>query len=268
MKCLKIIGSGVRGASHLTMESWQQLATVQKILWVGTIEGFSELVFANKWHGEDITSYYQNGALDSDNYRDIKSKILSELNNFESVALVVLGHPRLGVSIVQEFQLEAKDFGFKLEVLPGISSFDTMFNDLGIDPIEEGSCLVDANRLILFNYQMDPCLNYFIYHVGSIGNSNTDYESPAVNNSVSFLIKKLMKHYSSNHDVFMLTSGTSNISTSARLKGTVESLDILLKKVTFESSLFIPALLPQASQVNTEFYKLLIGKTQIAHAVE
>jgi uncharacterized protein YabN with tetrapyrrole methylase and pyrophosphatase domain len=264
MKTLKIIGSGVRGASHLTMESWQQLGTAQKILWVGTIAGFPELVSANNWHGEDITSYYQNGALDSVNYRDIKSKILSELNNFESIALVVLGHPRLGVTIVQEFQIDAEDFGFKLEVLPGISSFDTMFNDLGIDPIEEGSCLVDVNRLILYDYNMDPCLNYFIYHVCSIGNSNTDYESPADNNSVSFLIKKLMKHYPPDHTVLMLTSGSRGKGNSARLKGTIERLDILLKNVTFESSLFIPALLPQSCQINAEFYKLLVGQTLIA----
>jgi uncharacterized protein YabN with tetrapyrrole methylase and pyrophosphatase domain len=262
MKSLKIIGSGVRGALHLTVESLQQLAKAQKILWVGTVEGFPELVLKKKWLGEDITSYYQNGALDSDNYGDIKSKVLNELNCFESVALVVLGHPRLGVSIVQEFQLAAKAYSIKLEVYPGISSFDTMFNDLGLDPIEEGSSLVDANRLILYDYFMDTCLNYFIYHVCSIGNSSTDYEFPARNNLVSFLKRKLLKHYPEDHETILLTSGTSVSTESIQQKGTIKDLDILLKEVTFKSSLYIPALLPVAERVNSEFYNLLIDQYQ------
>src|SRR3990167_6942591 len=92
-----------------------------------------------------------------------------------------------GMKGLQHLKQEASDLGIALHVLPGISSFDTMINDLCLDPIEEGSCIVDANRLILYDYDVDTCLNYFIYHVCSIGNSNTDYKSPVSRNAVDFL---------------------------------------------------------------------------------
>jgi uncharacterized protein YabN with tetrapyrrole methylase and pyrophosphatase domain len=241
---------------HFTHESIKHLSDAKKILWLGTIEGLKQLVLHNNWDGEDITSYYSNGALDSDNYKEIKNKVLTELDVVKDIALVVPGHPRLGVTIVQEFQQEANQKKLKLISLPGISSFDTMINDLGLDPIEEGSCLVDANRLVLYDYHMDPCLNYIIYHVCSIGNENTDYQTPTVRNAVFFLKEKLIKHFPIEHDIFLLTSSSSDAD-AVKIKGEIKELDQLLENVSFASSLFIPALLPRATQINKKFYTFM-----------
>ncbi|MHB1221973.1 MAG: SAM-dependent methyltransferase [Gammaproteobacteria bacterium] len=261
MKTLRIIGSGMRGIHHLTQESIKNLMQAKKILWLGATEGLKEFIIQNNLNGEDITYFYENGALDSDNYLRIKNRVLEELDNLADVALVVLGHPRLGVSIVQEFQQDANSGSFNLNVLPGISSFDTMINDLNIDPIEEGTCLIDANRLILYNYQMDPCLNYLIYHVCSIGNSNTDYEEPNINNAVIFLKNKLMVHFPEEHEITLLSSDSSGVSEATSLKGTIKNIELLLKSVSFDSSLFIPGILPKSKQINKKFYEFLTNKS-------
>ena len=260
MKKLRIIGSGMKGIHHLTQEAIKNMTETKKILWLGDMEGLAELIAQRNLEGEEITSLYENGALDFDNYSKIKNKVISELDQFNDVALVVLGHPRLGVSIVQEFQESANEGNFDLQVLPGISSFDTMINDLNIDPIEEGSCLVDANRLILYNYQMDPCLNYLIYHVCSIGNSNTDYKSPQINNAVTFLKNKLLAHFSPDHKITLVSSGSSVNMTAKVFKNSIINLELLLKNVSFDSSLFIPAIIPKAKQINREFYNYIINQ--------
>jgi len=53
-----------------------------------------------------------------------------------------------------------------LHVEPGVSNFTTTANNLGIDPLERGTLVVDANRLLLFEQLPDPAFNTFVYHVG------------------------------------------------------------------------------------------------------
>ncbi len=255
MKTLRIIGSGMKGTLHLTQESLTHCQKANKILWLGAIVGLNTFLNENKWNHEDITLYYENGAIDRDNYDRIKNKIYDELKNYDDIALIVLGHPRLGVTIVQEFQADAS---IALQILPGISSFDTMINDLKMDPIEEGTCLVDANRLILYDYHMDPCLNYFIYHICSIGNARTDYESPAEKNATHFLQEKLLRHYPDTHELILLKS-ESHDEKSVQYRGKTGELQILLQHVTFDTSLFIPAMLPQYQKMNMKFYHYLMN---------
>lgn len=112
------------------------------------------------------------------------------------------------MTIVQLLQKSSQDKAFTFHCYHGISSFDAMINDIGIDPLEEGVSILDANRLIIYDYAMDPCINYFIYHVCSIGNANTDYSSPQTSNKVMYLKSKLLKHYPANTPIFLLSAST------------------------------------------------------------
>lgn len=261
MKTLRMIGSGIQGTDHFTQEAITHCQEAHKILLLGSIDGMHAFFLKNKLTYEDISTLYENGVLDSDNYYKIKLKVFAELNEFHDIALIVLGHPRLGVTIVQEFQKETSLQQFKMYVLPGISSFDTMINDLAIDPLEEGTALLDANRLILYDYHMDPCLNYFIYHVSSIGNSRTDYEFPDTNNATDFLQHKLLMHFPKDHKIFLVSSSGKGSEKSILQEGTIDNLTLLLKKVTFDSSLFIPATLPKANRINQPFYNHLMNSS-------
>jgi len=263
MNCLRIVGFGVK-TSQLTQEAISHFSYSKKILWLGTMPGFAEMVAKHHWNAENITYLYNNGDLDTSNYRKIKEKVLAELNNHHDIALVVLGHPRLGVTIVQEFEAERTKQQFDLIVTPGISSFDTMINDLAIDPIEEGTCLLDANRLLLYDYQMDPCLNYFVYHICSVGNSNTDYEDPAQRNGLIFLKEKLLKHFLPTHLITLISSSASDNYLPLFIKKSISVLEDLLPHITYASSLFIPGALPLSSQVNRKFLSFITKNTDYA----
>lgn len=99
---------------------------------------------------------YEDGGIDVDNYTRIIQYISDALTECEHVGLIVPGHPRVGVTIVQLLQKSSQDKAFTFHCYPGISSFDAMINDIGIDPLEEGVSILDANRLIIYDYAMDP----------------------------------------------------------------------------------------------------------------
>lgn len=259
MKIIRIVGSGVEGIRHLTQEAIENIFLCKKALILGSITGMKEFLEENNILYEDMTDLYINNQIDNINYSNIKSKIMSELEIHGDISFLIQGHPRLGVSVVQELQCDALVGACRLIVTPGISSFDTMINDLMLDPIESGTSLLDVNRLILFDYCMEPCINYFLYHVCSIGNQLTNYMSPTAKNGVHFLKEKLLKHYDQNQPVTLIASSLGDGQVHRRIDGTVGSIDILLNEVKFDYSLFIPAISPNKSNLNEDFYNYILS---------
>jgi len=260
MKTLRIVGAGMIGIDQISEEAKEIIRLSNKVLWIGFIQNIENMLLKTNSVAlnEDITYLYIDGALDEDNYERIIQKLLHDLSCFKNICLVVPGYPRLGLSFVQKLQIISKDtHQFELKTYSGISSFDSMINELELDPLEEGTCIVDANRLILYDYMMDPALNYFVYHVCAIGNRKTDYSNPVLNNKVCFLKEKLLKHYSATHNIFLVSATVSTNSNIIVLQNSLEKLEFLLSEVSYSHSLFIPCVLPKKENINWQFLKLL-----------
>lgn len=254
MNTLRIIGAGIAGVLHFTKQALNEINACKKVLWLGTVEGMNTLAEKHHWLGEEITHLYVDGAVDNDNYFRICQKIAEEIKNHGDITLVVLGHPRFGVTIIQEIQDVLGD-EVSIKILPGISSFDTMINDLALDPLEEGTCLLDVNRLLMYDYVMDPCINYFIYHVCSIGTEKTHYSDPTRDNAIPFLKKKLLAHFVPKHKAILISSSGKGPEHSTIIQGEIGQIETILEHVTFSSTLFIPGKLPSAEQINNSFYQ-------------
>ena len=78
-----------------------------------------------------------------------------------------------------------------------------------------------------------------------------------LNNAVIFLKKKLMAHFYAAHEVILISSSSLYDSGATLFKGPIKDLEILLKHVSFDSSLFIPGVLPKAKQINKEFFDFI-----------
>lgn len=208
MSTISVIGSGMLGVNQITTEGFSVIQNADRVFWIGDIAGLNEYLYHHEIYHEDLSHLYEDGGVDVDNYASIIQYMTNALSECEHVGLIVPGHPRVGVTIVQLLQKSSQDGSFSFHCYPGISSFDAMINDIGIDPLEEGVSVLDVNRLIIYDYAMEPCINYFIYHVCSIGNSNTDYSSPQTSNKVTYLKSKLLKHYPANTTIFLLSAST------------------------------------------------------------
>jgi uncharacterized protein YabN with tetrapyrrole methylase and pyrophosphatase domain len=255
MNIISVIGSGMLGVNQITTEGFSVIQSVDRVLWIGDIAGLKEYLSQHEILHEDLSYLYEDGGVDINNYTRIIQHIKNVLTECKHVALIVPGHPRIGVTIVQLLQKLSQDGTFTFHCYPGISSFDAMINDIGIDPLEEGGSILDVNRLIIYDYAMDPCVNYFIYHVCSIGNANTDYSSPQASNKVKYLKSKLLKHYPANTPLFLLSASTKNGQCADKLQGELSDIETLLSKVTYRHTLFIPSSLPSKDRVNFEFLK-------------
>lgn len=255
MKNINIIGYGINVLDHLTLRAIKDLESSELVL---ALANNKEIDILSRYCKKiiSIKSLYKDGDRDIDNYHRIYKETTSHLMDFNNISLLVAGHPRFGVTLTQLFEIQASKENYTVNVNPGISSFDTMLNDLKIDPLERGSVIIDVNRLLLFEYPINTALDYFIYHISSIGTNKTDFLNPSLNNNVNALKEHLLKFYPLSQEVFMIQSASTDFTNSTITKSTLGDLADVLLEVNFLSSLFIKGE-DKNRQINKKFYNAL-----------
>jgi hypothetical protein len=240
---LRVIGYGMNWRGHLTLEGLAEIRRCRAILYLPTIRGEIEEVLneLNITNHEDISALYCDGDIDTENYRRIYQRTMLAVRQFGDVGLLYPGHPRVGVTPVQWFRVSCRASGIRLTVVPAISSFDTMINDLERDALEFGSVLVDANRMLDRNIPLISSLDYYIYHVCAIGTSRTNLSDPLKDSAWPKLVEHVKQFRKPEHPVMLIQSAAADYLSSTCLTETVGSLFKIGEHIGFGTTLFVPA---------------------------
>lgn len=105
------------GVNQITTEGFSVIQSVNRVFWIGDIAGLNEYLSHHKIHHEDLSYLYEDGGIDVDNYTRIIQYISDALTECEHVGLIVPGHPRVGVTIVQLLQKSSQDKAFYFSLL-------------------------------------------------------------------------------------------------------------------------------------------------------
>ncbi|MED4935970.1 MULTISPECIES: SAM-dependent methyltransferase [Heyndrickxia] len=255
---ITIIGAGVRGRKQLTLESIKIIRESSYVLYFPIEDKLHDWLTNSIGvkNAESLSDLYKNGAQDLENYKRIVSKIIEVSSKFKDVAVLVPGHPYIGVSWIKSLNKMAMENLIHLNVIEGISSFDTMISDLKIDPLDHGATIIDANRLLLFQLKIEPKIDLYIYHICSVGNSRTDYEDLSKNNHLEKLQKYLIQFYPLNHNVVLI--GCNSNSNKSLIKSCkLNELNNLHSYISVATSLFVPGLGFTKDDIDKEFYNLV-----------
>lgn len=261
---ITVAGLGIRETKQLTLETLQVLRESKRVL-VLPITGGASLLELQALIGKEINniqSLYQEGAIDTDNYQNIIDATLKAGRDFGEVTLLVPGHPRIGVTLVNWLEVLKTSIGFELKVLPAISSFCTIINDLRFDPLERGTVMADANRLLLFQNHVDPCFNLLIYHLCSVGTPIVSRENPLRDNQLHLVKDFLARTYGADHRVVLISSSTGDGSDQVELSTTVAKLQECYPHIHYGTTLFVPSKNP--SSMDHKFLSLLQGTTNVS----
>jgi len=241
---ITFVGAGIESLNQMTLEALQQLQSSDRVL---ALEWDAEFFVQNSIKNVvDLRPLYRDGDKDEDNYKRIEDSILASANIGENVSILIPGHPRLGVTLVNRMQKL-----YPTKAISGISSFCTMIDDLAIDPLEKGTVILDANRLLLFEMELSNQMNHFIYHVCSIGAARTHYSSPQRGNLIDTLQEHLSKAFPKDHSIALVSSKTNYSTSNSIIWFQLCDLSKQLKSVTFDTTLFIPGIRPK--RINKKF---------------
>lgn len=254
---LHIIGTGIKRPLQLTLEGLHALQRADKVLHLtGTTEPM-EALFRELGVRQPVAldSLYEHGAVDGVNYERLADAVVAQVQTCESVALLIYGHPRVGVSLTS--MLEAR-LGSLVSVIPAPSSFDTMINDLRRDPLHRGSVLLDANRVLLFEPTLDPTLDCYIFHVDSVATAKTAAGDER-HGRRDLLQSYLLRFYPPEHRVTIVASAIGD-EPAALVEVPLAEFEAAARLMSQGATLFLPAMRPRS--LNRAVRDLLVASAQ------
>lgn len=266
---LYLVGIGTKGLEQITLEGLNVLKRSEKILSF-QVRPFEMLEFATAQDLVDpefIDDLYQDGAVDNDNYARILNHIHAVGREFGTVSLLVQGHPLLGVTIAQRLKAA---YGTQVRAIAAPSSLDNLFIERWRDPLDRGSLMIDANRLLLFNQNLNPEMDTYIYHVCSVGNSATNFLEPWRGNRLELLRDQLRKFWPGDHVIEFLHSPEDETGAAGPVRvitTTINEMTTAVKNVHFGMTLLVPGVKPK--HVDREFLRLLVPvKPAVDHVTD
>jgi uncharacterized protein YabN with tetrapyrrole methylase and pyrophosphatase domain len=200
---LIVVGTGIRTVGHMTLESISWIKAADRVLYVvGDPVAESLIRELNPKGAESLSGMYAVGKPRIESYEEMIERTLSCVRSGLATCMACYGHPGVFVYPSHESIRRARAEGFSARMLPGISSEDCLFADLGVDPGIYGCQSFEATDFLANSRQIDPRSSVVLWQIGVLGDST--YKTQGYDTSaMPLLIESLLRWYPPNHLVYL-----------------------------------------------------------------
>jgi hypothetical protein len=201
---------------------------------------------------ESLTVMYAEGKPRLDTYNEMIERTLACLRAGMVTCMACYGHPGVFVYPSHESIRRARAEGYKARMLPGVSSEDCLFADLGIDPGISGCQSYEATDFLLNGHVVDPTSSLVLWQIGVVGDSTfkaTGYDLSAM----PLLVERLSSIYPAAHTMYLYEAAVFH-----GCEPTIRP--IVAHQLTTEAlsagyTLYIPPAYPRKSDMTT-YYRM------------
>lgn len=246
-----IVGTGVRVPDHMTIEAIEALTRCREIYTIlhPSMEALLPREIAPKI--KSLWPLYTPGSYRRDVYDAEIATVLDAASQQKTVAYLAPGNPVIFDSVTHGIIAGAPARGLTVQVIPGISSIDSILVDLHLD-LAPGIQIFDASFLLANNVELRPDVACILFQPTAFGTSYVTVGYQPLSTAFAPLREYLMRFYPPDHEIMYVTSAerTHEISRVVRfplqeLGGTQDTPQ------TPGASLFIPP--AQRPEMNTAF---------------
>jgi hypothetical protein len=204
---LTVVGTGYQLVTQLTPEA---------LTWIRKADRFFFLadVIAERWlqqlhpRGESLGDAYAVGKDRSQSYEEMVERMLAPIREGLHVCGAFYGHPGVCAYAPHEAVRRARQEGYAARMLPGISSIDCLFADLGLDP-SAGCQIFEATDFLIRKRRLDNSVSLLLWQICCIGVSAYYEEDDLWNpEGVRVLAQALQKMYSPRHRIIVYEAST------------------------------------------------------------
>jgi uncharacterized protein YabN with tetrapyrrole methylase and pyrophosphatase domain len=196
---LVVVGTGIKAVVRVTREAQHRLETADKLLYVLadplTIRWVEELNST----AESLSGLYEIGKARSETYRAMTEQVLFWVRRGLTVCLALYGHAGVFAAPGHDAIRQARAEGFHAEMLPGVSSEDCLFADLGLDPGSTGCQSYEATDFLLRPKCFDVSVPLILLQVGLVG--ELGYSPGSDCQHLQLLVDHLRRFYDDEHQV-------------------------------------------------------------------
>jgi uncharacterized protein YabN with tetrapyrrole methylase and pyrophosphatase domain len=153
------------------------------------------------------------------------SLVLDAVADAENPVIFALyGHPMIFVNPSRQIIEEGEDRGMNVEVMPGVSSLDTVFCDISFDPAANGLQTYEATDMLLREWELNPEVPAMIWQVSVVETTlHTDRDS--VPKRFTRFKEYLQQFYPDDHTVHLLQTATFPIAESKNIPIELDSFE-------------------------------------------
>lgn len=164
---ISIIGLGIKGVEHLTREAEAVCRGSNEILAVPAHPAVLDHLSSLCPTVTELPSVSADGSR-REAYETMAATVLAAALDHAPVTFAPYGHPLVYVQASRRILQAAPYLGLRVRVLPGISSLDTMFVDLRLDPAAHGLQLYEATDVLLRRRPLQPDVPCLLLQVGTV----------------------------------------------------------------------------------------------------
>lgn len=200
---LVVVGTGIRTVGHLTMEAVAWIKQADKVLHVvGDPVAAMMLKDLNPNGAESLTGMYAEGKQRIDTYNQMVERTLECVRAGMLTCMACYGHPGVFVYPSHEAIRRARAEGYSARMLPGISSEDCLFADLGIDPGISGCQSYEATDFLVNGRIVDLSASVVLWQIGVVGDAT--FKSAGYNlSAMPLLVERLLGIYPAAHPMYL-----------------------------------------------------------------
>jgi len=233
---LVVVGTGLRAALQTTPEAQLEIRRAETLFYLISDPLSERWIKSLNSRAKSLASCYVPGRRRMAAYERMIGLILRSVRLGRRVCVAFYGHPGVFVFPSHEAIRRAKAEGFQARMLPGISSEDCLFAELGIDPARSGCQSYEATDFLIYRRRFDPSSAMILWQVGVVG--NLDYGSRSIRSGLRLLAERLARVYGRRHEVVLFEASVLPILPSTIRSTTLEALPST--KVTGGMTLFVP----------------------------
>lgn len=235
-----IVGTGIVGTHQLTREAIEVIRRCRKTFVIADGYGVVDYVRTLCPDVVDLGQLYEPGRNRLPTYHKMAAEVIAAAQAEPPVCLATYGHPWVYCYPTTLVCRAALPLDLHVEVFPGISAFDTLIVDLGVDIADNGIQMYEATDLLLRRRPLQTDVNCVIWQPTVAGDPTCpegEYEA----GQFLPLQDYLLTFYPPAHEVALVTSKTFPLTRSLVERMRLDELAAWLSGAPGVGTLFIPA---------------------------
>jgi uncharacterized protein YabN with tetrapyrrole methylase and pyrophosphatase domain len=236
-----IVGTGIVGAHQLTREAEEVIRRSRRTFVIDSGYGIPEYLETLCPEVTELGTLYEPGRDRLPTYQRMAAEVVSAAIAEAPVCLATYGHPWVYCYPTTLISRAAPLLGLRVEVFPGVSSFDTLLVDLGTDIALNGIQMYEATDLLLRRRPLQNDVACVIWQPTVVGDPTYRPEAYDVEQFLP-LQSYLLGFYPVDHEAVLVTTKTYPLMRSVVQHLQLGDLAAELERAPKVATLYIPPL--------------------------
>lgn len=251
-----IVGTGIVGTHQLTREAEAVIRRCNRTFVIASGYGIADYLATLCPEVTDLGLLYEPGKNRQPTYHKMAAEVVSAAVSSAPVCLATYGHPWVYCYPTTLITRAAPLLGLRVEVFPGISAFDTLLVDLGMDIAFNGIQMYEATDLLMRRRPIQNDVACVIWQPTVVGDP-TCPSQPYPAEQFTPLQEYLLRFYPADHEAALVTTKTYPLMRSVVKRLPLAHLAAELAGVPGVGTLYIPPHVERPVE-DTELMKVMV----------